>query len=173
MIWLLLASLFFLSLVVFSDIKSRQIPIIYLLGETIVSVWLGYDFIGISIMKSTIINFAVITFQILILFGWNKIREGRSGNFWAKFGKGDLFMLAITAINLSALNLLLFIVLVSLTSLIIWIGLTSLLKMKDKTIPFAGFLALGLMLLRILQLTGNGTNIYFDNYLLNIIYGLY
>lgn len=173
MIWILLVSLSFLSLITYSDIKSRQIPIIYFLGETIVSVWLGYHLIGMVLMKNTIINLIIITFQLSIVWGWIMMGGGKSGNsFWTKFGQGDLFMLTIIAINLSALNFLLFIVLVCLISLIFWIGFSYLYKIKDKTIPFAGFLSFGMMFLRILQLTGNGAKIYSDNNLLNIIYGI-
>lgn len=174
MIWISAASLTFLVLIALSDIKSRQIPIIYLLGESIASFCLGYSLIGTSILKSTITNFGLITFQILILWVWIKIKEGRMGNnLWSKFGKGDLFMLATSAINLSALNYLFFTILVSLTSIIIWVGFLTLSKIKDRTIPFAGFLATGLMILRILQLTGNGVNFYTDNFILNLIYGIY
>lgn len=173
MIWIFLTSLSFLSLIAFSDVKSRQIPIIYLLGETVASFWMGYNLIGISVMKSILTNFGIITFQLLILWGWNILREGRSGNnLWSKFGKGDLFMLAIVAINLSMLNLLFFIVIMCITSIITWIGLSNLFRMKDKTIPFAGFLAFGMMLLRFFQLTGKAADIYSDNYLLNFIYAI-
>ena len=174
MIWIFVISLIFLLLITLSDIKTRQIPIIYLLGETIASAYLGYNQIGAFIIKSTIINLAIISFQILMLWGWIKIREGNSGNnFWSKFGKGDLFMLAISAINLSALNYLFFTIFVSLVSIIIWIGFLTIRKIKNQTIPFAGFLAVGIMILRILQLTGNGANYYSDNYILNLIYGIY
>lgn len=173
MILILLVSLSFLSLITYSDIKSRQIPIIYFLGETIVSVWSGYNLIGMALVKNTIINLIIITLQLSIVGGWIMLRGGKSGNtFWTKFGQGDLFMLAIIAINLSALNFLMFIVLVCLISLIFWVGFSYLYKRKDETIPLAGFLSIGMMFLRILQLTGNGANIYSDNNLLNIIYGI-
>lgn len=173
MIWISVISLVFLILIALSDIKTRQIPIIYLLGETIASLCLGYNLIGMSILKSTITNFVIITIQILMLWGWIKIREGKLGNsLWSKFGKGDFFMLAILAINLSALNYLLFTIFISLISIMIWVGFSAIRKIKDQTIPFAGFLAMGIMILRILQMTRNGTNYYSDNFILNLIYGI-
>lgn len=173
MIWIFLVSLSFLSLITFSDIKSRQIPIIYLLGETIVSFLIGYHLIGMGVVKNTIVNLVIITFQLSILWGWNIIREGKSGNhLWTRFGKGDFFMLTIIAINLSSLNLLLFIVIVCLISLIFWIGFSYLWEIKNTTIPFAGFLSIGMIFLRVLQLTGNGPNIYSDNKIMNLIYGI-
>ena len=174
MIWISVTSLTFLLLIALSDIKTRQIPIIFLWGETIASFYLGYNLIGISIMKSTITNFVIITFQILMLWGWIKIIGGKSGNnLWSKFGKGDFFMLAISAINLSAMNYLFFTIFVCLTSIIIWIGFTSIQKIKNQTIPFASFIAIGIMVLRIIQLAGNGANYYSDNFILNLIYGIY
>jgi hypothetical protein len=174
MCYISITSLVFLLLIVLSDIKTRQIPIIYLLGETIASFCLGYNLIGTTIIKSTFINLAIISFQILILWGWIKIREGNSGNnLWLKFGEGDLFMLAILAINLSALNYLFFVILASLISIIIWVGFSRMRNFKNQTIPFAGFLAVETIILRILQMTGDGTNYYSDNYILNLIYGIY
>ncbi len=174
MIWILLMSLAFLLLIAISDIKTRQIPVIYLLGETIVSLCLGYNLIGMSILKGIITNFVIITFQILVLWGWVKIKERKSGNsLWSRFGKGDLFMLGISALNFSALNYLFFTIFVSLASIIIWIGFLTIRKIKDQTIPFAGFLAAGIMILRILQMAGNGVDYYSDNFILNLIYGIY
>ena len=174
MIWISIISLVFLFLIAVSDIKRRLIPIIYLLVETIVSLSIGYNLIGMSIMKSTITNLVIITFQIMILWGWIKIRGGNSGNsLWSKFGKGDLFMLAISAINLSALNYLFFTIFVCIVSIIIWIGFLTIQKIKNQTIPFAGFLAVGIMILRIFQITGNASNYYSDNFILNLIYGIY
>jgi len=174
MIWISVTSLTFLLLIAISDIKTRKIPILYLMGETIASFCLGYNLIGISILKSTITNFVIITFQILMLWGWVKIKGGKSENsLWSKFGKGDLFMLAISAINLSAMNYLFFTIFVCLTSIIVWIGYTAIRKTKNQMIPFASFIALGIMVLRILQLAGNGANYYSDNFILNLIYGIY
>ena len=174
MLYISITSLVFLFLIALSDIKTRQIPIIYLLGETISSSCLGYNLIGMPLIKGTIINLAIISFQILMLGGWIKIREGNSGNnLWSKFGKGDLFMLAVSAINFSALNYLFFTIFVSLVSIIIWMGCLTIQKIKNTTIPFAGFLAAGIMILRIFQLTGNGESYYSDNYILNLIYGIY
>ena len=174
MIWISLTSLVFLLLITVSDIKTRLIPIVYLLAETIVSLSIGYNLIGMSIMKSTITNLVIITFQIMMLLGWIKIRGGKSGNsLWSKFGKGDLFMLAVSAINLSALNYLFFTICVCIISIIIWFGFLTIQKIKNHTIPFAGFLAAGIMILRILQITGNGANYYSDHFILNLIYGLY
>lgn len=167
-------SLTFLILITLSDIKTRQIPIVYLLGETIASFCLSYNINGTLMIKSAITNFAIIVFQILMLWVWVKTKEGKMGNgIWSKFGKGDLFMLAISAINLSALNYLFFTIFVSIATIIIWMGFSILRKIKDQTIPFAGFLAAGLMILRILQLTGNDVNFYSDNLILNLIYGIY
>ena len=174
MIWISAISLAFLILIALSDIKSRQIPIIYLLGETIASFCLGYGLIGVLVMKYAITNFVIITFQILLLWVYIKLKNGKLGkSLWSNFGKGDVFMLAISALNLSALNYLLFIIIVSITSIIIWLGFTKIRKFNDQTIPFAGFLAMGLMTLRILQLTGSGINFCSDNYILNLIYGIY
>lgn len=174
MVWISVISLAFLLMIILSDIKTRQIPVIYLLVETIASFCLGYSLIGMSIMKVLTTNLLIITFQILILWGWIKIKGGKSGNcLWSKFGKGDLFMLAISAINLSALNYLFFTIFVSLTSIIIWIGFLTIWKVKNQTIPFAGCLAVGIMVLRILQITGNGASYYSDNFILNLIYGIY
>ena len=174
MFWISVISLVLLFLIALSDIRTRQIPIFYLLGETIASSYLGYLLIGTTLLKCTITNLVIITFQILMLWGWIKIKGGKSGNsLWSKFGKGDLFMLAISAINLSALNYLFFTILMSLSSIIIWIGFSAIPKIKGQTIPFAGFLAVGLMILRILQLSGNGANYYSDDYILNLIYGIH
>ncbi|HEY3390836.1 MAG TPA: hypothetical protein VGK38_14760, partial [Prolixibacteraceae bacterium] len=96
MTWFSLISLAFLLLIAISDIKTRQIPIIYLVGETIVSSCLGYNLIGMLILKCTVTNLVIITFQTLILWGWVKIKENKSNNsLWSKFGKGDVFMLFI------------------------------------------------------------------------------
>jgi len=174
MIWISAISFAFLILIAFTDIKNRQIPIIYLLGETISSFYLGYILIGALILKCAITNFLIMTFQILLLWVYIKLKYGKLGNSrWSKFGKGDVFMLAISAINLSALNYLFFIVFVSITSILIWLGFSTIRKINDQTIPFAGFLAVGLMAIRILQLTVKGINFCSDNYILNLIYGIY
>jgi hypothetical protein len=174
MILILVISMAFLVLIALSDIKSRQIPIIYLLGESIASFSLSYNLIGTSIVKSAITNFGIIAFQILMLWVWIKTKEGNKEiSLWSKFGKGDLFILAISAINLSALNYLFFTIFVSIATIIIWAVFSLLRKIKDQTIPFAGFLAAGLMVLRILQLTGYGVNFNSDNLILNLIYGIY
>ena len=174
MIWISAISLIFLILIALSDFKNRQIPIAYLLGETIVSFCLGYSLIGVLILKCAVTNFMIITFQILILWGYIKIEYHKSDkSLWAKFGKGDVFMLAISALNLSALNYLLFIILMSFMSLIIWSGFIKMWKISNSTIPFAGFIAIGLMILRILMIIGCEMNFYSDNYILNSIYGIY
>ena len=171
MIWI---SLFFLFLIVLSDFKTRQIPIIYLIGETIASLCLGFNLIGTSLLRSTITNFVIIGFQFLVLWVWIKTKKGELGdNLWSKFGKGDLFMLAISAINLSALNYLLFTMIVSVSSIIAWLGISFIQKNKEQTIPFAGFLAVGLIILRIFLLSGTRINYYSDHFLLTQIYGIY
>ena len=174
MIWISLISLGFLFLIVFSDFKTRQIPIICLLGETIASLCLGINLIGTSLLRNTITNFVIIGFQFLILWVWIKTKKGELGiSLWSKFGKGDLFMLGISAINLSALNYLLFTMVVSFASIIVWLGISFVQKNKEQTIPFAGFLAIGLIILRIFLLSEPGTNYYSDHFLLAQIYGIY
>ena len=174
MFWISLISLLFLLLIVFSDFKTRQIPIICLIGETIASLCLGFNLIGMSLLRSTMTNFGIIGFQFLVLCVWFKTKRGKLDNtLWSKFGKGDLFMLAISAINFSALNYLLFTMLVSVTSIIAWLGVSFIHRNKDQTIPFAGFLALGLIILRIFLLSEPGTNYYSDQFHLNHIYGIY
>lgn len=175
MIWISVVSIAFLFLIALTDIKTRQIPIIFLTTETIASFFLSYNLIGCSIWKDTIINFSLILFQILSLWCWIKISQGKLSNgLWSKFGKGDVFMLGISAINLSTLNFLSFTIVICITSILIWVGLTTIGKFNDRTIPFAGFMALGLMTIRILQLiTGFGLSFCSDNYILNLIYGIY
>jgi hypothetical protein len=167
--WILLISVAFLLLIGLSDIKARQIPIVLLLGETVISFCLGYHLIGTLIMMNTLTNFAIIGFQMLILWVWIKIKTDKTGeSLWSKFGKGDLFMLAILAINLSALNYLFLTIIVSSASIILWLGISTIRKIKDQTIPFAGFLAAGLMIIRILQMTGDRIVFYSDSYIFKL-----
>jgi len=174
MLWISLISLFFLFLIVLSDFKTRQIPIICLIGETIASLCLGFNLIGTTLLRNTITNFIIIGFQFLLLWIWFKTKDRKlSSDLWSKFGKGDLFLLGISAINLSALNYLLFTMLVSVTSIVAWLGISFIQKNKDQTIPFAGFLAAGLIILRIFLLSEPGTNYYSDQFLLAQIYGIY
>lgn len=168
MIWIISISLVFLILIATSDFRTRQIPVLYLLGEIIVSAYLAYNLIGSSIVKVTIVNFVLVSLQILMLWLWIKTKKGESGKgLWSKFGKGDLFMLAVLALNLSALNYLLFTIFVSFGSIVIWLGISALRKMRNQTIPFAGFIAAGLMIIRIIQITGNKVIFYSDSSILN------
>lgn len=174
MIAIISISLVFLVLIVMSDIKTRQIPIVFLLGESAASLCLGYNQLGASIFKTIVTNILILGFQIFILWVWIRTKERNAGNgLWSKFGKGDLVMLAIVAINFSAMNYLVFILIACLGSIIIWVGLSLIQKFKDQTIPFAGFLAGGLMILRILLLTGTKVNYYSDHSITNLIYGIY
>lgn len=171
MIWSAIISLLFLLLIALKDIKYRLIPVIFLWGEALASFVLGYGHTGITVIKTTFINMAIVLFQVLLLWGWFRIKERNADiNFWSNFGLGDLFMLAIAAINFSTLNYIFFTIMISIISILIWMVMTSINKNQNKTIPFAGFLAVGLMVLRIIQLSVNGANSYSDNYIMDIIY---
>ena len=174
MLWLSPISLFFLLLIVFSDFKTRQIPIIWLIGETIASLCLGFNLIGTSLLRTMSTNFVILAIQFLVLWVWIKTKRGKLGNsLWSRFGKGDLFMLAISAINFSALNYLFFNMVVCIISIIEWLVISLIQKNKDQTIPFAGYLAVGLIFLRLYLLFNPNTNCFSDHFLLTKIYGIY
>ena len=174
MILISLISVAFLFLILYSDSKTRQIPITYLLAETILSLCLGFMQISISLFRSTITNLMIIGIQIFVLWFWLKTKNAPlRKNLWSSFGKGDLFMLGILAINFSALNYLFFTIFLSIISILIWLGTSTIWKNMDQTIPFAGFLAAGLLVFRILRILGIGVNYYSDDFILNLCYGIY
>ena len=82
-------------------------------------------------------------------------------------------MLAISAINFSALNYLFFNMVVCIISIIEWLVISLIQKNKDQTIPFAGYLAVGLIFLRLYLLFNPNTNCFSDHFLLTKIYGIY
>jgi|GEM_PF-1884812 len=172
--FLLFMSAAFLLLILFSDVTKRRIPLIYLIGEAMLSLCIVFCFKGLSALKPIMMNFVVVAVQLLMLRIWIKMRNSKSQEgLWSKFGEGDLVMLIISAINFSMLNFLSFVIVTSLFAIIIFMGASAAGMTKGKTIPFAGFLAAGLILIRICQLFGNRLIFYSDNTFLNFIYGTY
>lgn len=147
-------SIAFLFLIAFSDFRNRMIPVIFLAAEAVLSLILGYQVTGIPVLKWTVINFLLIAIQMGVLLIWLKMKDSESAHLLSKFGAGDLFMMAIAAINFSTLNYLLFIITISILTLTYWLLKNILTKVKDPALPFAGFLAAGLLIVRILGIAG-------------------
>lgn len=156
--WIRFISVIVLFLIAFCDFKSRMIPVVFLSGEAVLSLILGYEATGMVVMKWTAINFVITVIQLGVLLIWVKTKDAESANLLTKFGAGDVFMMAIAAINFSTLNYLLFIIAISIFTLTYWLLKNILTKVKDPALPFAGFLAAGLMIVRILEITGVNMN---------------
>jgi hypothetical protein len=156
-------SMVFLFLIAISDFRSRQIPVLLLFGELILSILIGYSTIGVYLIKAFIINCLVLGFQFVVL--WVIVKKSAinsDSRIWSKFGIGDLVMLVVVAVNFSLLNYLIFTVIICIVSLVVYAVSSFTNKDSVKTIPFAGILALGIMLIRISNLLCRGLNCYSD-----------
>jgi hypothetical protein len=174
MLFIQLISLMLLIFIAVTDFMTRQIPVVLLIAESVCSLVIGYFIIDNLLSKALAINLLIVGFQILSLWIWLKLKENESVHIlWSRFGKGDLFMLAIAAINFSPMNYLLFIILICILSLIIKAGYSIFQRSSINTIPFAGYLASGLFVCRIFQISGKGIFFYSNTILTNLNHGIH
>ncbi len=166
--YFVLISVGFLASILVSDINTRRIPIVFLIGEAIISLSLRYSQIEFSFLKELTLNYVTIGIQVLIIWFWIRFMEDRSEKgLWSYFGEADLFMLAILAVNLSPLLYLLVTTVTCITASIVWMIISLMNKRRVQTVPFAGFLAGGLIIIRILEMTGSVAGYYSNNFLQN------
>jgi len=136
-----ISSLILLGIIIFQDFKSRAIW--WFLAPVLFFAQLGYAIAQNSFsMRSTLLNIALILTNIGSVWLYFYFRKkGKLEFFKEMFGLGDLLMLIALSVLFSPYNFILFFILSCILSLALHYILIYL-KVGNRTIPFAGYIAL-------------------------------
>lgn len=146
---LLSSLLILLSIIVYQDVKDRAVSwILFPLAAVLIVAYYHYLFSLIDLVLHFLINLLVVGILLVCLTGYVYLRfKDKGTNLWNHFGLGDVLFFLVLACSFSPFNFIFFTIL----SLIFAILVSLFQSSKMKTVPLAGYQALCLMLLLIVQ----------------------
>jgi hypothetical protein len=133
-----------LLLIFFQDIKDRSVYWCFFpaLAILFVALLLVQHHLFSAIWQASLINFAFLLFQFLIVSIYFSIKNRRLVNIMDELlGWGDILFLLCMACYLSMLNFMFFYIASLVVSLVIWLVWLVFSNKKNKHIPLAGFQA--------------------------------
>ncbi|WP_159103389.1 hypothetical protein [Prolixibacter bellariivorans] len=113
-----------------------------------------------------------IGLQVFVLWAWIRFGKKNTGELFSGFGPADVVMLIIIGVNFTLAGYLVFISLASFLTLLVWIIVTKVRKSGEASVPFAGFLAIGLIIYQFSLLWTGAKGDWVDQYIGKVIYGL-
>ncbi|GET34221.1 hypothetical protein PbJCM13498_30840 [Prolixibacter bellariivorans] len=172
MVGLLLLSVLFLLLIAVSDFRTREIPVLFLLAAFLLSAGIRYLLVGKELFWEGPVNLVAIGLQVFVLWAWIRFGKKNTGELFSGFGPADVVMLIIIGVNFTLAGYLVFISLASFLTLLVWIIVTKVRKSGEASVPFAGFLAIGLIIYQFSLLWTGAKGDWVDQYIGKVIYGL-
>ncbi len=138
----------------YQDLVSRSIYLINLPLAALLLIsyaWITHSFVSDTVYF--LINIAIITIQVLGAWGFIKIFQNeKQGGFSNHIAFADIYFLFLPTIIFSPLQLIIFELVIFITSLIISAFIFLLVKVpKPVTVPLAGNISLGLALVVVLE----------------------
>ncbi|SNR15446.1 conserved membrane protein of unknown function [Tenacibaculum jejuense] len=149
--------LFILITIFFEDFKERKVHVFLLLTFVLLGGIVFYQntFLELYLLSITL-NFSFLLFLILCLWGYTKFKLKLP--FFSAIGLGDLLFFTGLAVAFPTINFLILFVSSLLFSLLLFVIMKS--RMKYKTVPLAGFQAIFLFLILLLNLMFDIVNLY-------------
>jgi len=159
-----------LSLIVYQDFRYRTISLFLLVLIFLSSFIYGYFGINIkNLLQSSMINFAFLLVQAVILLIYFKIRHGSFRILDVYIGKGDpLFLLVIISL-FSPINFILYYTSSLFLTLVLALVLNIRKPLASSQIPLAGFFAGTLIILFFFKHLIGGFSLYNDAFLLSYL----
>jgi hypothetical protein len=159
-----------LLIITFQDFKQRQISwflIPLTLGGFVLRAFL-YDE---AILSSFVLNFSFIALQFVLLTIYFSMKHKRFLNIVDTYmGLGDILFFIATCAVFSPLNFIAFYISSMLLTLIAMLLYNTLSSRKTQSIPLAGAMSVGLILLMIITLLDPAINFYNDSRLLSLLH---
>lgn len=151
------------SILLFQDFKFRKVNLYVMIFLFFLNLFLGYSLIHNDIFILTGINVLLVLFLLLSLFIYYSIKNKKIYNITdQELGKGDIIMLLVLTPSFLSFNLMMFIILSIIVSILFA------LVVNIKSIPFAGIIALIYMaytLLKQLNIIESFTPIKIENWI--------
>ena len=163
-------SIMLLVIISYQDFKERQIY------------WALFPLVAASIILESLLykptqslfhflpaNFFIIIVELLFVLMYIKLKSRGSSNFFNNIGLGDILFLMILSISLSTVNLLVFLIIALIITLISWETYKKILSKKGVHIPLCGFLAIQLATVFLIDYCLPSFNRYHDLGLINLV----
>lgn len=158
-----------LSIISYQDIKSRLISW-WLLPVLLLSMWLiDIDYSWKSRLEYTLINFAFLVSQYVLLSVYFSIKHKKWQNIADQFlGWGDILFFLMLIVGFSPLHFIMLFVLGLLFSIIAYVPLKSIGLLKQATVPLAGLFSMYLIFVELLAYI-NAYSFYNDVHIISKI----
>ena len=156
-----------LTVVVFQDLKQRQIS--WLLLPFLLSLFFikGLFLNPIAeLIHHILFNIGFVVLQILILTAYMSVKNKKLGNIInSQLGLGDILFFLVLCVAFSPVNFIIFYVAGLLFTLIVFVVYNQLIKKSEKEIPLAGAMAMLMVVLLLFSKWSTDFNFYNDDFL--------
>lgn len=136
-----------LTVLAWQDFRSRKMTLVFVMVALILAAVAGYMHQTLFI-RSVFCNLLFVSAQLLLLIGYLKLRGAQIRNFLqAYMGVGDLCFLFLSALYVGFPFFVVFLMGCYVFALVVEGIRRLLISCRNKTVPLAGYMAVGLIIL--------------------------